>query len=151
MRWRHATWDDLFRVELQPGQSTTILGELEDTEALREVLARFAWALVAEDDRPVAVFGLSPMWRGVAQAWGLVSLEALRTPIVLTRGVRRLLDDAVGKHGLWRIQASIHAGHDASLVWHERLGFVREGLMTAYGPDGESHHLMALVSQWARP
>ncbi len=117
------------------------IGDLTRIEAYGARIAEpgFAFTGIADGDIDGAA-GVAPMWDGVGQAWTLLSPLFYRHVVSFHRGTRRFLDGQTRFH---RIQTSVLSGFDVGCRWAERLGFVREGLMRCYGPDGSDHYLYA--------
>lgn len=139
-----ATVDDMQSVNVQAAQigmdgSSSILS----TEAYSpELLQHFSRALL-QDEVPIAVFGVTPIWPRYVIGWALLGDEALRVPKELTRRARSLIDLAQRALMLRRLQISVDTTHTAALRWAEHLGFNLEGRMKFYGPDGADHYLLA--------
>jgi hypothetical protein len=146
VRWRETEFGDVFLVERQWRQGLQdTTEELRDTPAQRESLQRNARTWVTEDDRPLAIVGIAPLWKGVGQAWGLLSQEALDQPVALSRGVLRWLSWVWRSHGYHRIQADVEVGHKEGRRLLVFLGFTYEGRMYSYGPAGLDHDLYAIL------
>lgn len=146
---RDATWiaanarhQDRREIECAPLPAATM------TEAVYGLLCGsdgHAFIAYADADEPVAVIGvvrLSP-WYG--SAWAFGTAKTRRVIPALTRwGVEtwkpRLIAD-----GYRRVEVRTIADHDLSHRWLERLGFVREGVCSGYGRDGQDFVQYAYV------
>ena len=113
---------------------------LEDTLPNRVLLHQNARTLLVES-KPVAAMGVWPIWQGVGRAWAVLSGDALRYPVMLTRGARGFLHEIEARDGYRRIEATIERGHDRGRRWALRLGFVYEATLQSYGPTGIDHDL----------
>lgn len=91
------------------------------------------------DAHPIGCAGIVPLWQGVAEAWCLFSGEVYEYPVFLHRSVKERLPVLAKKGGFRRIQATVKADFLNAHKWIKRLGFVSEGLMPRYGPDGQDH------------
>lgn len=100
-----------------------------------------------EGEACIGCAGIRPLWRGVGEAWAYLSPAALARPIALTRAAKRGLEAALSDGGMWRVQCVVRRGHVAAHEWAAFLGFEVEGLMTAYGPDGEDFFMYARVNR----
>jgi RimJ/RimL family protein N-acetyltransferase len=146
MKWREAEVADLFRVDRQWRQGLQdTTDELKDTPATRDTLRENARTWVTDDGTVLAVMGISQQWKGVGHAWGLLSQDALRHPVALTRGAMRWLAWFWRRDGYHRIHADIEVGHKEARRWLVFMGFRFEGRMRRYGPAGLDHDLYALT------
>lgn len=102
-------------------------------------------ALVGEEVAFCA--GAVQLWPGVAEAWSVTSALVERHPVTFHRLVWRMLAHEQRRHGCRRLQAAVHKDHRASIRWLHRLGFVYEGRMEAYGPDGTAYLRFARLLQ----
>lgn len=139
--------DHLDQLEAQPGQAVdAALFTPEIGAALVNDMAR---TLVA-DGRVLACAGIQPMWPGRAVAWAILSSQiGARGFLRYHRWVARALDDAHAR-GLWRIETTVDPEFDNAVRWAAALGFLYEGRMRGYAPDGRDHLLVARVSMHAR-
>lgn len=78
------------------------------------------------DDRPIGCAGLVVVWPGVAITWMVLSEEACRYGIWLTRTVRTFLRTMQRVHDLHRIEALALQNSNCNQRWLELLGFSRE-------------------------
>lgn len=118
----------------------------------RELLDRYmqwgpAWTLM-RDGKPVMSGGIIILWPGVGEAWTLMSKRISECPLAVVKTLRQCIAEAIGKHGLRRIQATARRGDDRALALLHVLGFKVEGLMPRYGPDGEDYYMCGRVVPW---
>jgi len=146
MSWRDTQYEDLHRIVL-PGESSGADARdlYPDTEESRAILFRDAWTWEDPHDGILAIVGISCMWKGVGVVWTLLTDKSRQRGVALTRGVLRLLGLLHRERGYWRIQATVERGDETARLWIIHLGFVYEGTMVAYGPDGETHDMYARV------
>jgi RimJ/RimL family protein N-acetyltransferase len=117
------------------------------------------WAMNAErghawsgrrlsDGMIIGCGGFSLLWPGVADGWvifrKIMEKEYRRDAYSVILG---MLAAEIKEHGIWRIQATVRTDFPAGIKYAEGLGFVREGLMRKYGPDGSDRYLYALVME----
>ncbi len=125
-------------VKIEDEAITKLLSDHSDTTigGSPEILRTRARTMLL-GGRPIACFGVIPMWSGVVQAWALLSHEALEHHSrALSRYVLRRLHQLEDEKGVVRIQAAVADGFLASHRWHQFLGFEVEGYMRRYGADG---------------
>ena len=125
---------------IAPGPFDAIAVEGLDLRALAALRADVgpAWSAM-RDGRILGCAGIVPLWRGVGAGWLFGGAELRRHPMLLHRAVARGVPQAMRGLGLHRLQISVHEQFAASLGWVERLGFVPEGVMPGYGPNGDSY------------
>lgn len=91
----------------------------------------------------LAIAGVVEKWVGVGEAW-MVPGERLREmPLSGARLTKRHLDILRQTHGFWRLQINVHVENELALRFAKWLGFVMEGEMIKYGPDGKNYYRMA--------
>ncbi len=95
------------------------------------------------DGQPIASAGVVEVWPGRGYAWALLSAEAGRYMVRITRAVREFLDGS----GYRRVEMAVDADFAAGRRWAEMLGFVCETPqpMRAYAPNGRDCYLYARV------
>lgn len=94
--------------------------------------------------RLVGCAGIYPIWRGRAVAWAVFGDIPRRAWPEITAKVDEICADA-HRSGWRRIETTVLDGFAAGRRWAERCGFVCEGLMPAYGPDGSDHWMYGRV------
>ena len=98
------------------------------------------------NSRPIAVIGIRPIWDHVAEAWAVISQEAMeRHSLSLCRGTKEYLDAITKTDDLWRVQAYFRERGDAGIRWIEFLGFNYEGRMRCFGQDHTTYWLFARI------
>lgn len=133
--------DHLKRIALQPSQ-IALQPELAKPEYGPALLAAGPCYSGVVGDVVIASAGFYPQWDGRAIVWALVSGDAGRHFVSLHRAVLRSFE----LHPFRRIETCVLKGFAEGCRWAEMLGFQREGLMRAYGPDGSDFHLYARVT-----
>ena len=133
---------DLYAISLQSAQ----LGILYDTvreKGYGEALAAVGKAYTATSSGEVmACIGVIPQWPGYSRAWALVSRDAGRCMVSLTRGIARWLRF----HNEGRVDTAVRCDFDAAIRWAKMLGFQQEGVMRKYDPEGADYYLYAQVA-----
>ena len=137
MRWEPTVFDHFLDLHPQDAQrmSHEEMLVFRDDADLRVHLPSVARTLLAEDV-PIGILGVWGDGDGRAVAFAVFAKEGLRHGIRISRGAHRFLAEVAARDSLRRIEATIDPAHDAALVFAHRMGFVREGLMEAYFPDG---------------
>lgn len=98
------------------------------------------WTALHEG-RVLGVAGLGVHWEGRAEAWCLLAREV---PTRLWPAIHRAALRGIEAAGFRRVEATAKQGFEPAGKWLRMLGFVPEGVMPAYGPDGADH------MRWAR-
>lgn len=135
------TVEHVLAVQLQPAQGYAV--SMIDAEHARSLVDApgVAWTALGGDGLPIACAGIVQTHEQRGIAWALLSAQALREFKLIHRVVRDVVNAAPWR----RIEMTVDASHGRAVAWAERLGFVREGLMRAYTPDGRDCFLYAKV------
>jgi hypothetical protein len=123
--------DHLETLILQPQQERArrFLG----TPGYGKALANgMAYAAIDDDGTVLCCAGLLPLWEGRAEAWALMGTDLKRNFLCIHHAVVRFLNMVEFR----RIEAAVDAEFCTGRKWLERLGFLQEGYMKAYTPDG---------------
>jgi len=95
------------------------------------------------DGKPVAVFGMVPIWSGVGEAWMIADDAARKHPIRMTKIARLVMDILMISEGLRRLQITVRTTDRRAEKWARAIGFEQEAVLRAYGPDGVDYLIMA--------
>lgn len=93
------------------------------------------------DGEIIAAAGLLPQWENRAVAWALIGENARRHFVRLTKSMVRYFDFAEFNRLETAVKTDFAEGHR----WARMMGFVREGTMRGYAPDGCDYDLYARV------
>lgn len=104
------------------------------------------WAAFEDGWRAVGAGGVVPLWRSVGEAWMYLSPWIYRHPTVFAKIVRLALDGLAAQYRWERIQAPIPAHLQRHRRFARWLGFVEEGLLRRYGPEGADYVMTARVA-----
>lgn len=136
--------DHMRALEFQPEQEAeTLFMTPEDMAAFDQGVAFSA----IEDGVVFGVAGIMdiPGWNGQrAVAWAVLrpNVGVCRL-LQMTRAARQ----ALAEHPARRIECSVSPTFLNGMIWARRLGFVVEGLMRGYGPNGDDYLLYARVKR----
>lgn len=97
-------------------------------------------------DQPVAILGGYFLNPATFQVWGILSDEVQRCPVAFHKAVKSMVDSRMGMNGVCRMQMSVRADYEMGQKWARALGFLPEGRMVKYGPDGSDYYLFARVA-----
>lgn len=95
------------------------------------------------DNQVIAVVGGIVIWPGVCEMWTVTSPLVSLSPLGFHREIRKIIDFYVREKKLHRIHATVKCAFKAGLSWVEALGFVREGTLKQYGPEGADYYMYA--------
>lgn len=145
MNWKPSHIRDLLDIDMPEENSgsdvRSILVDNEQTRIMLRENARTAF----DADTPIAIVGISPLWKGVGVVWTLLSKQSKENGFALSLGCSRFIRSMYIERGYWRLQATIIRGDEVARLWIVKLGFVYEGTMVAYGPDLKDHDMYARV------
>jgi RimJ/RimL family protein N-acetyltransferase len=100
---------------------------------------------VCHGNTALGIAAVNDIFPGVAELWFVMDDSLRNYPKLLHssgKEVIRWLDNACSYH---RIQATCLADDKRDVRWLLRLGFVCEGVMRKYGPDGRDYFRFARV------
>ena len=82
----------------------------------------------------LACAGVVELWRGRAQVWSLLSDSMPKYRKTIHKAVKGFLDG----YRVRRLECVIDPRSETAKRWAQHLGFIYEGTMHAYTPDGEN-------------
>jgi hypothetical protein len=101
------------------------------------------FALVDGYNRPLILGGFVPKRRGVYEAWLAGTMDAWRDHWYrITRECVRQMDNLLTLNA-HRIEVCALASRVQTHAWYERIGFKREGVLTAYCANGQDAVMFA--------
>lgn len=95
------------------------------------------------DSKPIAVFGLVPLWNGVGECWMLGSPDLSNHKLSLIKILRKFTDHLLTS-GLHRVQIYVNdttAGHK----WAKILGFTYEGTLRKHSIEGNDNSIYSKI------
>jgi hypothetical protein len=131
---------DLYAIAIQQQQES--VRDAMSTPGYGEALAAAGPAFTATQDGEImACAGVITQWHGNARAWAILSQDAGRCMLSLTRQIARWLHF----NNAGRVDCAVDCEFDEAVRWVELLGFAREGRMRAYTPERRDCFLYAQV------
>jgi RimJ/RimL family protein N-acetyltransferase len=88
------------------------------------------------DGEPIAIGGLVIYWPGVGESWLILSKKANDHKTEITRCIRRIVKQFVTENKLHRLQVNVRTDFPQARKLVEHLGFVYEGTLKRYTPNG---------------
>lgn len=119
------------------GEVVNFLGEI-DKRAADYAQAGPAITLL-DGDTILAIGGVIMCWKGVGEAWMMVSPEGRLKKVALYKTMEGFVNTCFEKYGMHRIQTSILCLYPEAHKCILRLGFIPEGMMVHYGPRKENY------------
>jgi RimJ/RimL family protein N-acetyltransferase len=98
-----------------------------------------------KDGRIIGAAGIHPIHPGVGRAWALLSGEVRNAEFFLHRQVKRRLPAFIEIGDFHRVETVVRTNFPDGYFWAERLGFIHEGILKKYGPDGSDYHSFAIT------
>lgn len=92
--------------------------------------------------KPVAVFGATILWKGVAEFWSLLSEQSRRYPIAMTKAGLTFIDIVEILFHLHRVQITVKTSDTRAMSWAKALYFVPECNMLRYSADKDDYTLL---------
>jgi RimJ/RimL family protein N-acetyltransferase len=134
------TPEHIHQIEMPPTVDMSMLRSVMG-ESQRPILAE--WARTLEDEGEIlAIFGITPRWRGVCEAWAFITDHARQAyPLAVVRAARRCIATAEEK-GMHRIQAAVEVNFGAGHKFLIKRGFEAEGLMRRFGVNAEGDYIL---------
>jgi len=92
------------------------------------------------DARPVAIAGVIPIWKGVAESYLIPSALFPKHKIQCIKYVK-LNQEFLGRElKLHRLQTTVPSDFSTAIRWLEWLGYERESTLRQWGPDQKDHY-----------
>lgn len=123
-----------------------LLADFDIKQLVSEFARRGSMFSFFADGKLFAIAGLMGMWRGVGEVWAAFAPGGERHIKIVHRTAKEVIEAALN-NGFWRIQTNAIAGFDKGIRWIERLGFVSEGVMRRYAPNGKDMIRYAIVKE----
>lgn len=133
----------LVEIELPPRWSSEEIHTLRRT--IGAVYQRGPSYTAFYEERVIGCGGVHEFWPGVGEGWAVFCVRIGEFKRELLRYSREYLDVIMDEGNFRRVQATAQAAWPEACSFLERLGFVREGTLRGYGPEGEDHIMYARV------
>ena len=102
---------------------------------------------VIDNGHLIACVGISEMWQGMGEAWFVGSSQLNKKSRSFLRLAKSgIYEKVANEHGLRRVQAACLASWPTALRFAKFMGFQEEGLMKAYGQNGEDYIRVAWLN-----
>lgn len=141
--------EDLHKINLRPFDEQVIMGvpKAFDLIAL-QAQNGIAYTGTNDEGEIIAIGGVVLLWDKVGSGWVLTSDLLLKYKIWTHRAIKEILELAVVKYNLHRIESIILKDHCISQKWAERLGFENEtpNGMKKYDSEGNDYYLYARIT-----
>lgn len=112
-------------------------------QTMLETQAQFGFAYTCFlYGEPVAVFGCSLLWNGVAEMWSVIGDVARTKPIAMTKVGIAFADISEIAMGLHRLQITVKTSDNRAINWARAIGFISECTMSQYSEDKLDFNLM---------
>ncbi len=100
------------------------------------------------DEKPVAIGGISTLWKGVGEGWMIGSQDFKKNMFYICKQVRQYINGQIKAMGLTRLQAVVSVGNDDVFNFAKKfLGMSCEGCLHKYGMDGTDQFMFA---KWSK-
>ncbi len=120
------------------------VGALVENPNYGKMLAAMGPGFTAfQNGKAIGAAGLLFIWEGLAQAWAYLGTRGIghQEFRAMRDGLKLLMEE----HRLRRVQTEVLTEHAAAHRMIQRLGFVAEGEMAAFGVKGETYTRYALI------
>lgn len=97
----------------------------------------------------IGVGGVRIFWEGVGEGWLIFTKDVTKHGTKLMLCLRRMKAKTIADHKLRRFQAIVRQDFPKAQKMLESLGFVAEGIMEQYLPDGTAAIMYAWVTKKA--
>ena len=91
---------------------------------------------ISDNGNLLGCAGVVEMFKGVAEAWTMLSPEVKQAPMFLHRRTKRILHNIIEFKKFHRVQAVVNLTDERALQWIYALGFEMESRMKGFNPDG---------------
>ena len=138
--------EDLHKINLRPFDGKVTMGVPYPLEIIaRQAENGVAYTGIDDNGEIIAIGGVTMIWDKVGSGWVMTSDLMVKYKVWTHRAIKEILDLAIVKHNLHRIESIILEDHIVSQAWAERLGFEREGLLRKYDTEKNDYYLYARV------
>tara|TARA_R110000765_G_scaffold107257_5_gene198033 strand:+ start:201 stop:665 length:465 start_codon:yes stop_codon:yes gene_type:complete len=147
---------DFKTIPFEPGHAADLISQADVGEAEKKFLFGGHIHNLALLGHSVSVIrnghllgsgGIFPVWDGMGEAWVLPAANVKKNKKVFVKLIRENMERLSDEYGFRRIQATARADAPIAQRFLEFLGFEREGLLRAYGPDGANHVLFSKIKE----
>ncbi len=143
-------------IDFEADHAKEILGGDVNDEKIRPPIevSRFVEGMVVKNmaftgvinGNIVACGGIYPIWDNVGEAWFLGTDHVNQYPVIITKTIRKYLNNLMSLNKLHRVQAHVRSDWDRANRWIKFLGMQKEGVVRKFSPDGRDHILFSKVT-----
>jgi hypothetical protein len=116
----------------------------DDPQLAVQASAGPAFTLIVHG-RVGAIFGFVLLWRGLAEAWMVVTPHVRPIALPFSRQSRKLIDIVALSLHLRRVQIHVHTANLPAARWAKVAGFAIEATLPFYTADGQDVYLMSRI------
>lgn len=127
-----------------PSRPIFLEGALEFLETIAQRKDSFIETIMV-DNEPAAIIGLIVQWRGCATVWSITSDRVGKAKKNFHKHTLEAIKDYSRILSLHRLQMNVRADYPKGIEWAESLGFVNEGKMLKFDPEGKDYFRFAKV------
>ena len=137
----------LLSMELRPFEKEYVETIPDYYEYIGEnAMPGFSWTAMSYR-RPIAVFGVRPLWSTNFEAWLIPGEGIENNAISVLRGARHILDSIFTEFDLMRLQITVRCENEIAFKFAKRLRFDVESVMRKFGPEGADYYLMTRIKE----
>jgi hypothetical protein len=140
--------DHAMTMQLREADAAFVEGLGTFSRAIAQNLSRHPAITIMSGPDVVCCGGVILFWPGVGEAWMRTSPLIENFPVAVLKSTRTFLKAAFKAMHLRRLQCTVRQGYAPAIKWAEHLGFEREGILKAFGPDGADYVIFSRRQAW---
>jgi len=134
---------DAFAIELRPEDSKRAI--IRDSREWKDIVDKSVAYTLMCDDEILCCGGVCFYRKQFGEAWILCSRKAEEHPVATVRATKRVIDDIMKTHDMYRIQATVQCDWVEAQKFIKLLGFKWEGTLRRYGPDRSDYFMYSRI------
>jgi hypothetical protein len=104
-----------------------------------------SFTIINSDGEPIAIFGMVHIHARTWELWGHISDEVIKVPVSSARASLKVIESFAEVHDLKRMQMVVKKDYLVGYKFSLFLGFIPEGVMREYGPEGADYYMMGRI------